>query len=157
MGTIPFMKSYTYLILTVHGRWESHNRSILLVYKLTKSGLALDDAERDTLLTAQRGQPHDELNRDDIMSDGHKGYLLLRDQLSDMLKAELEHVLLYHLQLLACLLGNGQLLQSLLLGSLGLWDVFAQQLEELGGLVFVDGLVELSDGRGDLQSLVQNL
>lgn len=44
----------------------------LLVHKLTKASLALDNAEGDTLLLAESGKPHNKLNRVHIVCDDHK-------------------------------------------------------------------------------------
>lgn len=60
-------------------------------------------------------------------------------------------------RLLAGLLGGGDVLKALLLGLLVLGLVLHEQLEELGGLVLVERLAELVDGRGHLQPLHQDL
>lgn len=66
--------------------------------------------------------------------------------------------LLADILLLLALSDSGGLgLQTLLLLGLGLWSVLVEELEGGGGGVAVEGVLELSDRRWDLQSQVEDL
>jgi len=137
---------------------ESNTGGCLEVDELAKVGLSTDEAEGDTLLTAESGQVNDELNGVDVVSDDDHLGLVLLDQRGDVVESELDvHGLL-------TLLGGGLVrglafslgLESvgLLLGGLG--SVLREQFKELGSLVLLEGLRELVDGGGHLQSLHKN-
>ena len=85
------------------------------------------------------------------MGDNDELSLLLLYKGGDVLKAELEDgggggACC----LVTCCGGGGLGLKSSDLGVLGLRLVLYQQLEQLGCLVLVEGLLELVDGGGDL-------
>ena len=122
----------------------------LLVDDLAEAALTLDDAEGDILLAAEGGQPEDELDGVDIMGDDDELGLLGLDELDNVVDTVLHEVGLLGTGVLAGNLALGDALEALRLLGLGLGLVAAHETEELGGLVLVDAVVELVDGRGDL-------
>lgn len=91
------------------------------------------------------------------MSDDDQLCLLLFDELGDGVGTGAdEDWLLLGLHFLALGLGFGDLLQTLLLGQWRLWAVLLQQLEQLNGILLVQGLAELVDWWWDFQALLQN-
>jgi len=128
---------------------DSNGGSGLHVDELAEVGLTADEAEGDTLLPAESGKMDDDLNGVDVVSNDDELGLVLLDESSDVVQAELEvHRLLG--------LGGGLLsltlkTKGLLLVGLGL--VLGEQLEELGSLVLVESVRELVDLRRHLQSL----
>lgn len=125
----------------------------------TETGLALDDGVGDTHLAAESGQEDDELNGVDIVGDQDEGSLLVLNQADDVVETVLDGVgLLGDVLLLLALLDGGSLLgETLLLLGLGLRAVLVEELESLGGGVAVQDVLELRDGRGDLQAQVEDL
>ena len=131
----------------------------LLVDDGTETGLALDDGVRDTHLAAESGQEDNQLNGVDVVGDQDKGSLLVLNQADNVVQTVLDVVGLLGdiLLLLALGDGGGLLVQTVLLLSLGLGAVLGQELEGLSSGVAVQGVLELSDRRGNLQTHVQNL
>ena len=108
---------------------ESNSRSGLHVNELAKVGLATDEAEGDTLLSAKSRQVDDNLKRVNVVSDDDKLGLTFLDEGGHVVKTELEvHGLL---SLGSVLLGSS--LQTLSLLLLGLRSVLGEQFKELSG------------------------
>jgi len=124
----------------------------LQVAKLTEVGFSADEAEGDTLLSAESRKEDDHLDWVDVMGDNDEFGLVLFDEGGYVVKTKLEMVWL------GGLAGTsfGFFLQTFLLVLLGLWAVFAEQFKELACLVLINGVTELSDGGRHLQSLHQN-
>lgn len=131
----------------------------LLVDDSAETGLALDDGVGDTHLAAEGGEEDDELNGVNIVGDEDESGLLGLDEGDNVVETVLDDVGLLAdvLLLLALGDGGGLLGKTLLLVGLGLRAVLVEELEGLGGGVAVKNVLELSDGRGDLQAHVQNL
>lgn len=128
----------------------------LLVDDSAESSLALDEAERDVLLSAKLGEPDDGLNGVNIVSNDNESSLLLLNELGDVVQTELDRDGGLGAGFLVISFVLGGLEQSLLslLSVLGL-DL-SEEVQEGGGLISVDSLGELVDGGGDLQSLEKN-
>lgn len=141
-----------------------------------ETGLALHDDVWHTHLAAQGGEEDDELDGVNIVCDDNEGGLLGFDEGDDVVETVLDeegllgvlddarlletdqsskmtYVYLLAFTLLSTL---GSLDQALTLLDLGLGPVLVQELEQLGGGVLVQGVGELSDGRGDLETLVED-
>ena len=101
----------------------------LHVDELAKVGLAADEAEGDTLLSAESGQMDDDLNGVDVVGDHDKLSLTLLNESSHVVETELDEERLVSLGS-TLLSGSLQTLGLLLLG-LGL--VLSEQFKELGG------------------------
>ena len=125
----------------------------------TKTSLALDNGVRDTHLTAEGGEENDQLNRIDVMSDQNQRSLLVLHQADNVVQTVLDIVgLLAHVLFLLAIGHSGSLLvQTLLLLDLGLGTVFVEELEGLGGRVTVQGVLELGNGRRNLETDAQDL
>jgi len=132
---------------------DSDGGSCLEVDELSEVGLSADEAEGDTLLSAESGQVDDELNGVNVVGNDNKLGLVLFDEGSDVVKSELE---VHGLLSLSGTTGLGLTLESQSLLDAGLGLVLGQKLEELGSLVLLKGLSELVDLRRDLQSLHQD-
>mmetsp|Transcript_17537 Transcript_17537/g.49999 ORF Transcript_17537/g.49999 Transcript_17537/m.49999 type:complete len:241 (+) Transcript_17537:98-820(+) len=131
---------------------QRHTRGGLLVAKLPKPALALDDAIWHILLAAERRQPADKLDGVDIVRNDHQlGHLVL-DQGSHVVQAVFEDLRFLCLHLLAVFLCLRHLHEALLFGLLGLRQVLIQEPEEGGGLILVNAVVELVDRRWHLQT-----
>mmetsp|Transcript_31762 Transcript_31762/g.78730 ORF Transcript_31762/g.78730 Transcript_31762/m.78730 type:complete len:262 (-) Transcript_31762:338-1123(-) len=78
-------------VLLAHLR-QRHGGSRLLVHQLAQPGLALDDAVRHVLATAQRRQPHDQFDGVDVVSDDNELRDLVFDEVGDVVEAELDEV-----------------------------------------------------------------
>jgi len=130
----------------------------LLVDDSTETSLALDDGIGDTHLATQCGKEDDELDRVNIIGDEDERSLLVLDETHDMVESKLGVVWLLADILLFLALGDcgGLLLETLLLLRLGLRTILVEELESLGCRVAVEGLLELSDGRGNLQAHVED-
>lgn len=81
---------------------QSQGSGGLLVYYCSEAGLALDNAVRDTHLLAEGGEPDDNLNGIDIVSNDNKLCLALLNQSGDVVDAILDDNRLLLLNLLAC-------------------------------------------------------
>lgn len=138
---------------------NSENSSGLLVDDSAEASLALDDGVRDTHLAAESGQENDELNGVNIVGDEDKRGLLVLNETDDVVETVLDGVGLLGdiLLLLALLDGGGLLEKTLLLLGLGLRAVLVEELEGLGSGVAVQGVLELSNGRRNLQAEVEDL
>jgi len=123
------------------------------VDQLSEVGLAAHEAVWDSLLSAESREVHDQLNGVDVMGDDDELGLVLLNEGSDVVEAELEVDGLGGL-------GSGTVLGSILEAELlllsGLGRVFGKQFKELGSLIFVDSLLELVDCGGHLQALHKN-
>ena len=121
--------------------------------KLSESSLGLDEAEWDTLLSAESREEDHDFSWINIMGhDDELGFAFF-DEGGDVVKTELKSNWLWS-RLLVFLLGS--LLESSLLLLLGFWRVLAHKLEELGSLVLVNGLLELEKSGRRLQSHEEN-
>lgn len=125
----------------------------------TETGLALDDGVRDTHLAAESGQENNQLNGVNVVGDENEGSLLVLNETDDVVETVLDVVgLLGDILLLLALGDGGSLLEeTVFLLGLGLRAVLGQKLEGLGSSVAVQGALELSDRRRNLQAHVQNL
>ena len=134
---------------------ESH----LLVDNGTETSLALDDGVGDTHLAAESGKEDNQLNGVNVVGDQDEGGLLVLDEADNVVETVLDVVGLLGdiLLLLALSDGGGLGVETLLLLGLGLRTVLGEELEGLGSGVAVQGVLELSDGRRNLQTHVQNL
>jgi len=122
------------------------------VAKFTEVSFSTDEAEGDTLLSAESRKEDDHLDWVDVMGDNDELSLVLFDEGGNVVKTILEMDWLGGLAGLSF----GFFLQAFLLVLLGLWAVFAEQFKELACLVLINGVTELSDGGRHLQSLHQN-
>jgi len=114
------------------------------VAELSESSLGLDEAEWDSLLSAESRKEDHDLSWVDIMShDNELGFTLL-DEVGNMVETELKNVWLITTGLTFLL---SSLLESFLLLLSGLWSILGEELEELGSLVLVNSLLELEEGR----------
>jgi hypothetical protein len=131
----------------------------LLVDNSSETGLALDDGVWDTHLAAQSGKEDNQLNGVNIVGDEDERSLLVLNQSNDVVETVLDGIGLLAdiLLLLARLNGGSLLVETLLLLNLGLGAVLVEELEGLGGGVAVEDVLELGDGRGDLQAKVEDL
>ena len=93
------------------------------------------------------------------MSDQNQRSLLILNQSDYMVKTVLDVVGLLADVLLLLAIGHGGsfLVKTILLLHLGLGTVLVEELEGLGGRVAVQGVLELRDGRGHLETHAQNL
>jgi hypothetical protein len=131
------------------------------VYKLSETGLALDEGEGDFRLLAEARQPEHELYWVHIGCNNYQLGLLFLDQIGDVVESELQHDRL--LSIMRFLIMSLLILFLLILyfafsGRLetsGLFfmcfrGVFLQELNERLLLIAVEGASELIDYRGDL-------
>lgn len=125
----------------------------------TETSLALDDGVRDTHLAAESGQEDNQLNGVNVVGDEDKRSLLVLNETNNVVQTVLDVVGLLADVLLLLTLGDsgGLTVQTLLLISLGLGAVLVEELEGLGSGVAVQGVLELGDRRGDLETEVQDL
>lgn len=125
----------------------------------TETSLALDNGVRDTHLAAESGKENNQLNGVNVVGDEDKGSLLVLNEANNVVKTVLDVVGLLGDILLLLALGNGGSLsvETLLLLGLGLRAVLVEELEGLGSGVAVQGALELGNGRGDLETEVQDL
>lgn len=97
------------------------------------------------------------LNWINVMGDDDQLGFLLLNQLSDGVCAGLQEIwLLLGGDFLSLSLGLSNLLQSLFLGQRRLGSVFLQQLEQLHGSLFVQGLAELVNWWWNFQALLED-
>lgn len=125
----------------------------------SQTGLALDDGVRDTHLAAEGREEDDELNGVDVVGDQDERSLLVLNETDNVVETVLDGVGLLGdiLLLLALSDGGGLLEETLLLLSLGLGAVLVEELEGLSSGVAVQSVLELSNGRGNLEAHVQDL
>jgi len=136
---------------------ESQCGGSLLVDDSTEARLALDDDVGDVHLSAKSGQPDNELNGLDVVSNHDKLGLLLLNQSGDVVQSVLDAVDLgrWLSDLGVLVLGGGSQQSSLLLNS-SLGSVLVQQLEQLNGRWLVSSSGELVERGGNLQSVQQD-
>ena len=125
----------------------------------SQTSLALDNGVGDTHLAAESGKEDNQLNGVNVVGDEDERGLLVLNETNDVVETVLDVVGLLAdvLLLLALGDGGGLTLETLLLLGLGLRTVLVEELEGLGSGVAVQGALELSDRRGNLETEVQNL
>lgn len=125
----------------------------------SETSLALDDGVRNTHLAAESGKEDNQLNGVDVVSNKDERGLLVLNEANNVVETVLDGVGLFGdvLLLLALSDGGGLLVETLLLLSLGLGAVLVEELEGLSSGVAVEGVGELGDRRGDLETHVQDL
>mmetsp|Transcript_11703 Transcript_11703/g.53113 ORF Transcript_11703/g.53113 Transcript_11703/m.53113 type:complete len:324 (+) Transcript_11703:79-1050(+) len=128
----------------------------LLVHDGAEASLPFDDAVGHVHLAAERGEPDDELDGVDVVRDAHELRLALLHEVGDVVDAKLDHDGLLGLDLFASLVRRRGGDEALLLLRVILGAVLHEELEELGGEVLVEGVVELLDGGGNLEALLEN-
>jgi hypothetical protein len=69
---------------------QSNGGGCLLVNQLSESGLVLDNAERNVLLSAESGQEHNKFNGIDITGNDNKLGFSAFNELSDVVESVLE-------------------------------------------------------------------
>jgi len=133
---------------------EGDAGSGLGVAELSKSGLTLDDAVWDFLLSAESWEEDHHLKWVDIVGDDNELSLTFLDESGNVVKTELEGDWLWSDEavLLSALSGLSLGLESGLLVLGGLWGVLGEELKKLGGLVLVNGLGELVESWWGLES-----
>jgi len=133
---------------------EGDAGSGLGVAELSKSGLTLDDAVWDFLLSAESWEEDHHLKWVDIVGDDNELSLTFLDEGGNVVKTELEGDWLWSDEavLLSALSGLSLGLESGLLVLGGLWGVLGEELEKLGGLVLVNSLGELVESWWGLES-----
>jgi len=139
------------LVFLAHSS-EGNARDGLLVHKLTQPRLALDDAVWHILLSAECRQPANHLDGVDIVSDDDKLGRFLLDKSGDVIQAILQYDGLLALVCTSGLLVLCHLQKTSLLGFPSLRHVLLAQLQNMCGLVLVDGGIELIDGWGHLDA-----
>lgn len=134
-------------------------KAYLLVDNGTQTSLALDDGVRDTHLTAESRKEDNQLNGVNVVGNQDERGLLVLDETNNVVETVLDVVrLLADVLLLLALSDSGGLtVETLLLLDLGLRTVLVEELEGLGSGVPVEGVLELSDGWGNLEAEVQDL
>ena len=128
---------------------ESNAGSGLEVDELAEGSLSADEAERNFLLAAEGGEMDNGLNGVDVVGNNNELGLVLFNEGGHVVKTVLDVNGLGGLGILG--LGGGLEAELLLLAGLG--GVLGEELEELGGLVLVDGGLELGNSWGDLKAL----
>lgn len=138
---------------------ESEDSSGLLVDDCAETSLTLDNGVWDTHLAAESWQENDQLDWVNIVGDEDEGCLLVLNKTNNVVETVLDDVWLLGdvLTLLALSDAGGLLGETLLLLGLGLWSVFSEEFEDLGGLIAVEDVLELSNRWWDLQSHVEDL
>jgi len=131
---------------------EGNTGSGLHVAEFAESGLTAEEAVWDVLSAAKSGQMDHALNGVNVVSDDHELGLVLFNEGSDVVETELK---VHGLGALGDLL-LGVLEEAGLLLLLGLGLVLTEELEELGGLVGINGVGELVDGWWDLEAVEQD-
>jgi len=124
-----------------------------------ESSLAFNYGVWDTHLAAESWQEDDKLNWVNIVRNEDERSLLVLNQANNVVETVLDSVWLFADILLLLALSNGGSLlgETLLLLSLGLRSVLVEKLESLSGGVAVEDILELSDGRWNLQAEVEDL
>mmetsp|Transcript_33515 Transcript_33515/g.84130 ORF Transcript_33515/g.84130 Transcript_33515/m.84130 type:complete len:236 (-) Transcript_33515:19-726(-) len=136
---------------------QGHSGGALLVHELAETGLVLDHSERDTHLAAEGGEPHNNLDRVNIMGDEDELSLALLNKGSDVVQAKLggeRRAGRLNLLTGSLLLGGGAKTSLTLLG--GLRAVLITELESTGSDGLVNSVVELVDGNRDLEALQEH-
>jgi len=138
-----------HVFLVVFG--DSDTGGGLLVDESTESGLSSNEAVGNILLSAEgREEAHDFDGIDVVGNDNEFGSTVF-NELSDVVKTELEEDGLGSGLILGGTSGNG--LQSVGFGLAGLRRVLGEELKEVSSLSFIDGVGELGNAWWDLESL----
>jgi hypothetical protein len=143
-------------LVLVLDRGERQRRGGLLVHNRAETSLALDDAERHVHLLAQSWEPYDEFNRVDVVSNAHELRLALLHEVGDVVDTKLHDngLLVFDIRTRSFRLRHtGEAL--LLLGRV-FRAVLHEELEQIRRQVLVQSVVELVDGWGNLQTLLQH-
>lgn len=123
----------------------------------TETSFALDDDIGDTHLATKGREVDHELDGIDIVGDNNKRCLLRLDQGDNMVKAVFGvQGLLRVLRVLVPGSSSTSCLETSLLFLLALGAVLVQKLEQLCGSILVEGVLELGDSRGNLETLVED-
>lgn len=129
----------------------------LLMNEGTQAALALDNGKGNSHLTAESGHPNNQFNGLNVVSNQNQLSLLGFNQGGDVVKTILNNDgLLGGGSLFALGLGSGSSLQAILLLNLILGLVLGEETENLGSSVLIQSTLELVDGGGDLQALLQD-
>ena len=137
---------------------EGEAGGLLGVDKGAEGGLGLNDAVRNVLAAAESRQERHHLDGLNVVSDDNKLGLAILDESGDVVETELEDDGLGAdvVSLVALLALLSLSLESLLLHGLVLGLVAVEKLEELGGLVLVEGLGEDVKSSGHLKTHHKN-
>ena len=137
---------------------EGDASSGLGVAELSESGLTLDDAIWDVLLSAESWEEHHHLEWVDIVGDDNELGLTFLNEGGNVVETELEVDWLWSNEsvLLSTLSGLSLGLESGLLVFGSLWGVLGEELQELGSLVLINGVRELVEGWWRLESHEEN-
>jgi len=130
--------------------------SSLLVDNGAEAGLALDNEVGDTHLSAEGWKVDNQLNWVNIVSNDDQGGLLGLDEGNSVVETVLDEEGLFRF---LCFSVGGFLCgssETSLLLLLGLGSVLVKQLEKLSGGVLVQGVGELGNGRGNLQTALKD-
>jgi len=128
---------------------DSDASGSLHVAEFAKGSLSADEAVGDTLLSAESWEVDNHLDWISVMSNDNKLSSVLFNEGGNVVKTEFEVNWLGSLSTLTF----SFFLQAIFFLSSGLWAVFREQFEELGGLILLNSLGELVDGGGHLESL----
>jgi len=126
----------------------------LHVAELAEVGLAADEAEGNTLLTAESGKVDNHLDGVNVVGNNDHLGLVLLDEGGHVVETELKKDGL--LTLVATSTAGTSLsesLKTLNLLLLAFGRVLSEELKKLGSVVLLESLAELVDGGGHLQSL----
>jgi hypothetical protein len=130
---------------------EGNNSAVLLTNQGTETSLGLENAEWNILLPAESGEPDNELNWVNIMSNDNQLSLLVLNGGSDLMETINQRNWLSLGGLFTRGLGLSDLLETLLLLLLSLRGILLQELQELTSLILVQSVAELVDHRRDLR------
>jgi len=125
----------------------------LQMAKFPEIAFSTDEAEWNSLLSAESGEEDDHLDWVNVVSDDDKLGFVLFDEGCHVVEAELE---VDWFGGLAVAIVLGFFLQTLLFIFSVFGAVFGQQFKEFGSLVLIDSGAELVDGGGHLQPLHQD-
>ncbi len=129
----------------------------LLVDNSSQTALALDNGVRDSHLAAEGREPDNDFNGVNVVGNEDELSLLGLNEGSDVVDTVLDNNGLLASGGLARLGGSfGSGRKTGLLFGLGLRAVLGEKLEGLGSSVLVEGLGELVDRRGNLETLTQD-
>ena len=143
-------------LVFVLDRGERQRRGGLLVHNRAETSLALNDAVRHVHLLAQSREPDDEFNRVNVVRDAHELRLALLHEVRDVVDTELHDNGLLALNILTRGFSLRHTGEALLLLGRVLRAVLHEKLEQVRRQVLVQSVVELVDGRRDLQTLLQH-
>ena len=122
--------------------------------EVTKTSLALDDDVRDAHFAAKSREPNNQLDGVDVMSNDDELGLLGFDKSGHVVETELENLGLLALDGLSLGFSSSLNKKSVLLLLLGFRAVASQKTKQVGGRGLLQSLCELSNGRGDLDTLL---